>query len=121
MSGGMTLDEATDRFRRALAARRYAARTQTAYLEQVAAFLRWLGVVVPRWLENELTHAHDTLELSIDLCADMLRELQSYAASKGIPLGCNVESVSLRKAEIDASVELVRRARQILGDAEPRS
>lgn len=85
------------------------------------AFLRWLGVVVPRWLENELTHAHDTLELSIDLCADMLRELQGYAASKGIPLGCNVESVSLRKAEIDASVELVRRARQILGDAEPRS
>lgn len=79
-------------------------------------FMRWLGVSVPRWLDNELTHAHDILEMSIDLCADVLADLVEFARSKGIPLGCNVESVSLRKTEIDASVELVHRARAILGD-----
>lgn len=78
-------------------------------------FLRWLGVVVPRWLENELLHADDTLSQSVEACTDILEELHAFAASKSIPLGCNVESVSLRKAEIDASVELVHRARRILG------
>lgn len=77
-------------------------------------FMRWLGISVPRWLENELVHARDILELSIDLCADILADLVDFARDKGIPLGCNVESVSLRKAEIDASVELVHRARAIL-------
>lgn len=79
------------------------------------AFLRWLGVVVPRWLENELLHADDTLSQSVEACTEILEELHAFAASKRIPLGCNVESVSLRKAEIDASVELVHRARRILG------
>ncbi len=81
-------------------------------------FMRWLGVSVPRWLDNELTHANDILQTSIDLCADILTDLVDFARSKDIPLGCNVESVSLRKAEIEASVELVQRARAILG---PRS
>jgi len=77
-------------------------------------FMRWLGVSVPRWLDNELTHAQDILQTSIDLCADILTDLVHFAREKNIPLGCNVESVSLRKAEIDASVELVHRARAIL-------
>ncbi|MEM9458729.1 MAG: 5,10-methylenetetrahydrofolate reductase [Myxococcota bacterium] len=77
-------------------------------------FMRWLGISVPRWLENELLHAPDILDTSIDLCTDILADLVQFAAGKGIPLGCNVESVSLRKAEIEASVELVHRARSIL-------
>lgn len=81
-------------------------------------FLRWLGISIPRWLENELTHAHDTLQTSIDVCADILEDLAAFAKPMHIPLGCNVESVSLRKAEIDASVELVARARKILGAAD---
>ena len=82
-------------------------------------FMRWLGVSVPRWLDNELTHAHDILQTSIELCADILTDLRDFARSKNIPLGCNVESVSLRKAEIEASVELVQRARAILGPPSP--
>ena len=78
-------------------------------------FMAWLGVSVPRWLQNELIHAKDILQKSVDLSLAGFEELHAFAVEKGIPLGCNVESVSLAKAEIDASVEMVHRVRTILG------
>lgn len=69
-------------------------------------FLRWLGVDVPRWIENDLTHATDTLEASYRLALANARELISYCRSLGAPFGINVESVSIRRVEIEASVEL---------------
>ncbi len=78
-------------------------------------FMQWLGVSVPRWLQNELLHAHDILEKSIDLSISGFQELYEFAREKGIALGCNVESVSLRKAEIEASVEMLHRVARILG------
>jgi hypothetical protein len=78
-------------------------------------FMRWLGISVPRWLENDLRHAKDILQTSIDVCTGVLEDLCDFAAARGIPLGCNVESVSLSKVEIDASVELVARAARCLG------
>jgi hypothetical protein len=81
-------------------------------------FMRWLGISVPRWLENDLRHARDILQTSIDVCANILDDLQDFAKTRGIPLGCNVESVSLSKVEIDASVELFRRAARCLGRPE---
>lgn len=78
-------------------------------------FMRWLGVAVPRWLENDLRHSKDILQTSIDVCVSVLEDLQDFAVARGIPLGCNVESVSLSKVEIDASTELVARAARCLG------
>jgi len=78
-------------------------------------FLRWLGITVPRWLENDLRHSKDILRTSLDVCREVLADLHDFAAAKRIPLGCNVESVSLSKVEIDASVELVAAAARILG------
>jgi hypothetical protein len=72
------------------------------------AFMKWLGIRFPRWLENELSYARDPLETSLTLCERIFLELWSYARDKGIPLGVNVESVSIRKAEIEASLALVR-------------
>ena len=77
-------------------------------------FVEWLGVHVPSWLKNELMHAGDILEKSIELSVSGFAELHDFAQSKGFKLGCNVESVSLRKAEIDASVEMVERIRPLL-------
>lgn len=82
--------------------------------DRTLTFLRWLGVEVPRWLENELLHAADTLATSVDLCMQVFEDLHGFAATKGIPLGCNVESVSLAREEIDASVELVDRVAKVL-------
>ncbi len=72
-------------------------------------FMKWLGISFPRWLENELRHSADTLERSIDLCERVFTDVQDYAREKRLPIGINVESVSIRKSEIDASVELYRR------------
>jgi hypothetical protein len=79
-------------------------------------FMQWLGISFPRWLENELRHSADTLERSIDLCETVFSDVQHYAREKALPLGINVESVSIRKSEIDASVELYRRLSARLAD-----
>lgn len=76
-------------------------------------FMKWLGISVPRWLENELIHSHDILEKSVDLSERAWRELKAFADEKGIPIGCNIESVAIRKVEIDASIELLKRVRTI--------
>ncbi len=83
--------------------------------QKTLEFMAWLGVFVPRWLENELIHAHDILQKSVDLALSGFSELYEFAREKNIPLGCNVESVSLQKAEIEASVEMVHRVAAILG------
>jgi hypothetical protein len=75
------------------------------------AFMKWLGIRFPRWLENELRLAADPLEMSLALCERIFLEVWDYAREKGIPLGINVESVSIRKAEIDASVRLIQTLR----------
>ncbi len=72
-------------------------------------FMRWLGISFPRWVENELHHSPDFLERSIGLCDEILADVLGYAREKGIPLGVNVESVSVRKVEIEAAVELFGR------------
>ncbi|HEV8550596.1 MAG TPA: hypothetical protein VGQ57_16235, partial [Polyangiaceae bacterium] len=80
------------------------------------AFMKWLGISFPRWLENELRHSTDTLERSIDLCQNVFNDVQEYARNKRLPIGINVESISIRKAEVDASVELYRRLSADLRD-----
>jgi len=71
--------------------------------------MKWLGISFPRWLENELRHSSDTLERSIDLCDNVFADVLGYAREKQLPIGINVESISIRKSEIEASVELFRR------------
>ena len=72
-------------------------------------FMKWLGISIPRWLENELTHSDDILEKSVDYSEQSWLELKAFADEKGIPVGCNIESVAIRKVEIDASIELIQR------------
>lgn len=72
-------------------------------------FMKWLGISIPRWLENELTQSEDILQKSVHFSEQSFRELQSFAAEKNIPIGCNIESVAVRKVEIEASIELLRR------------
>lgn len=75
------------------------------------SFMKWLGIAFPRWLENELRFAADPLVTSLDLCERIFAEIWDYARDKQIPVGINVESVSIRKIEIEASVELLQRLR----------
>ncbi len=71
-------------------------------------FIKWLGISVPKWLEDTLLESGDEmLSKSMELIKMIYRELQKYAESEGIPIGCNIESVSIRKVEIEASIQLV--------------
>jgi len=69
-------------------------------------FMKWLGISFPRWLENDLRTAPDILRKSVDLALQIFADVRAFAKDKGIPLGINVESVSIRKEEIEASGEL---------------
>jgi hypothetical protein len=78
-------------------------------------FMKSLGISFPRWLENELRHSPDILARSVDLAENVFADILGFALGKGIPLGVNVESVSIRKDEIDASCELFTRLSNRLG------
>jgi hypothetical protein len=69
-------------------------------------FIKWLGIRVPKWVEEDLLQADDMLAHSLNLISAFFVELTSYAKELDIPIGCNIESVSIRKTEIEASINL---------------
>jgi hypothetical protein len=75
------------------------------------AFLEWLGVDVPRWMRNDLERSDDPLSASFDHCLATARELATFCRRIGAPYGFNVESVSISRTEIDASVRLAEHLR----------
>ncbi len=72
-------------------------------------FMKWLGIGIPKWLENELIHSNDILQKSISFSEQAWIELKDFADEKGIPIGCNIESVAIKKLEVEASIELLRK------------
>jgi len=79
------------------------------------AFLKWLGVDVPRWLANSLRHADDTLAESYEHCVATARDLSAFCRKLGMPFGFLVESVSIRRVEIEAAAALAREVGVLLG------
>jgi hypothetical protein len=82
--------------------------------EKTLAFMRWLGVNIAPETERAILGAANPLSRSIDICCDNLRAILDQPYASHIPLGVNVESVSINRDEIDASVELVHALRQVL-------
>ncbi len=74
--------------------------------EKTLAFLRWLGVNVAPETAQAILGAARPLERSIAICRDNLRRILDGPYAGAIPLGINVESVSINRDEIDATVEL---------------
>jgi hypothetical protein len=82
--------------------------------EKTLAFIRWLGVNVSAETERAILGAASPLAKSIEICRDNLRRILDGAYASQIPLGINVESVSINRDEIDASVELFHALREVL-------
>lgn len=78
-------------------------------------FLNWLGIDVPHWLANELTHTSDILSKSVGSCLNTANTIYTFCKEKSIPVGFNIESVAVRKEEIEASVELVHSVAAMMG------
>lgn len=76
--------------------------------EKTIAFLKWLGVRIPTETEAAILGAANPIAESIEICRDNLRRILDHDHAHQIPLGINVESVSINREEIDASVELFR-------------
>lgn len=71
-------------------------------------FMEWLGIDIPKWLNNDLKHSNNILSKSIDICKNIAIEILDYAVTKKLPIGFNVESVAIRKEEIEASIQLLK-------------
>lgn len=76
--------------------------------------MHWLGVSIPRWLQNDLEHAHDVLDVSLRAAVSAAEAIVRFCTDHRIPFGFNVESVSIRKAEVDAADQLTMRLCEVL-------
>ncbi len=82
--------------------------------EKTLAFMRWLGVNIAPETERSIFGAANPLARSIEICCDNLRRILDQPYAGKLPLGVNVESVSINRDEIDASVDLFHALRGVL-------
>jgi len=82
--------------------------------EKTMAFIKWLGVRVTPECERAILGAANPLAKSIEICRDNLREILDQDYVGRIPLGINVESVSINRDEIDATVDLFHQLSEVL-------
>ncbi|WP_332369384.1 hypothetical protein [Spirosoma telluris] len=78
--------------------------------------MEWLGIHVPDELKEELKKSDDILEKSVQICLNIATELTAFCIERSIPFGFNIESVAIRKAEIEASIYLANGIGQMLKD-----
>jgi len=83
--------------------------------EKTLQFMKWLGVAFAPEVERRLRSSADMLQESSAICEDLIRSF-ARQRSPALPLGINVESVSIRRADIDAAASLVAFARRELGE-----
>jgi 5,10-methylenetetrahydrofolate reductase len=77
-------------------------------------FMRWLGISIPEATARVILAAPSPLERSLEVCCDNLRAILAQPGFEAVPLGVNVESVSINRDEIEASVDLVHAVTAIL-------
>jgi len=78
-------------------------------------FLKWLGISISKWLENDILNSRNSVMTSVDILCRNFQDLWTFAQSKGIPIGCNIESIATSRKEIDASVILAEKISKIMG------
>jgi len=81
--------------------------------EKTMQFLHWLGVRIPQATAHEILKSPDPLKKSIEICRDNLRRILEQPYAREVPLGINVESVSINRDEIDASADLFHALREV--------
>ncbi len=70
-------------------------------------FMKWLGISIPISVATELIDAEDMLQQSVEHCHLVIESLKKFCLEQGIPYGFNVESVAIRKVEVEAAVSLL--------------
>ena len=75
--------------------------------------MKWLGISFDPAIERRLLQSSDMLAESVAICEQLILEIADRPRGP-VPLGVNVESVSIRRADIEAAVALVEFARRAL-------
>jgi 5,10-methylenetetrahydrofolate reductase len=77
-------------------------------------FMEWLGISVPDATRFRILDANSPLQESIRICRNNLEQILEAVLPLGIPLGLNIESLTNRKEEIDASIRLFKLLKSIV-------
>jgi len=78
------------------------------------SFMEWLGIHVPDEVKQDFKNSENMLEKSVSICLDIASELTAFCMDKSIPFGFNIESVAIRKDEIEASIYMVNKIAEML-------
>ena len=84
-------------------------------------FLRWLGVNVPDKTAQAILSAQSPVDKSIEICCSNLQQILASFNHQRVRLGINVESVSIKKDEINASIDLFHELKVLLESFYKRS
>lgn len=79
-------------------------------------FMKWLGVAIRPETERAILDDPAPFKRSIQICCDNLRAILDKGYGAALPLGVNIESVSIHKDEIEASIELVHALQEVAGE-----
>ncbi|MCP4595102.1 hypothetical protein [Neptuniibacter sp.] len=77
-------------------------------------FMEWLGISVPEATRFRIMDAHSPLQESIRICRNNLEQILEAVLPLGVPIGLNIESLTNRKEEIDASIRLFKLLKSIV-------
>jgi 5,10-methylenetetrahydrofolate reductase len=80
-------------------------------------FMEWLGIYVPEHIKEELSVAENQVAHSVAIATRIAKELIGFCQARSIPFGFNIESVAIRREEIDASLELLNTVRDLLKES----
>ena len=76
--------------------------------EKTLEFMQWLGISVPEATKWRMLDSANPLSESVRICRENLDLILQSCAHLNVPLGLNIESLTNRKEEIDASINLYR-------------
>lgn len=79
-------------------------------------FLEWLGIYIPDNIREQLSGSVNPVACSLEIATAIASQLITWCRERSIPFGFNVESVAVRKEEIEASFTLVNIIQRLLTD-----
>jgi hypothetical protein len=77
-------------------------------------FMEWLGIHVPEDIKQELKVCSNPAGRSVEIATQIAKDLIQFCQERSIPFGFNIESVAVRKEEVEASLELLETVSRFL-------
>ncbi len=99
-------DYTRDCHERGIAPRRIVLTFSPCGRAKTMTFIKWLGVAIAPDVEHTILSDPAPFRKANQICRDNLRAILDQSYIEQIPLGVNIESVSIHKDEIEASIDL---------------